>query len=120
MTAKHLVSPMQCGDDDAGRSSWAAIKGLLAPPRRASSFGASSKAVQHAAEDSRCFSVLAASQSLHLELPREGNGRSRREWMDAIAGLDGCCAAGGANAVTGDAVKLGAQRKRTRTSGTEP
>ena len=39
-------------------------------------------------EERRCFSVLAEAQSLHLELPKGGNGRSRREWMDAIAGLD--------------------------------
>ncbi len=40
-----------------------------------------------AVEERRCFSVLAECQSLHLELPKGGNGRSRREWMDAIAGL---------------------------------
>ena len=41
-----------------------------------------------AVEERRCFSVLAEAQYLHLELPKGGNGRSRREWMDAIAGLD--------------------------------
>ena len=41
-----------------------------------------------AMEERRCFSVLAEAQSLHLELPKGGNGRSRREWMDGIAGLD--------------------------------
>lgn len=41
-----------------------------------------------ASEDNRCFSILTETQALHLSLPKGGNGRSRREWMDAIAGLD--------------------------------
>ena len=84
-----------------------ALKGFLAQPQRSSSSmiagAASKKALLHVAEDSRCFSVLAESQSLHLELPKGGNGRSRREWMDAIAGLDTCGAAAPAVSVTGAA-----------------
>ncbi len=88
-----------------------AIKGLLAQLRRASSSiaGASSKALLHVAEDSRCFSILAESQSLHLELPKGGNGRSRREWMDAIAGLDACGYVSGAPSMTGRADQLDVQ-----------
>ena len=77
----------------AGRNSWVAIKGLLAQPRRASSSmisGQSAKVTLHVADDSRCFSILTESQSLHVEMPKGGNGRSRREWMDAIASLDAC------------------------------
>ena len=37
-------------------------------------------------DDARSFSVITSDNSrLHLELPKRGNGRSRREWMDAIS-----------------------------------
>ena len=94
-----------------------AIKGLLAQPRRSSSATAStaSKALVHAAEDSRCFSILAESQSLHLELPRGGNGRSRREWMDAIAGLDAFRVGSAASSVRGETQQPGVQKERRTT-----
>lgn len=92
-----------------------ALKGLLVQPRRSSSStvaGVSSKKMAlHVAEDSRCFSVLAESQSLHLELPKGGNGRSRREWMDAIAGLDACGVAASALPVTSAEHELGVQQE---------
>jgi hypothetical protein len=42
-----------------------------------------------AADGRRCFSIISADgrRALHLELPGRGNGRSRREWMDAISGI---------------------------------
>lgn len=41
-----------------------------------------------APDDARMFSVISSDdRHLHLELPKHGNGRSRREWMDAISDI---------------------------------
>ena len=41
-----------------------------------------------APDDARTFSVISSNdRHLHLELPKHGNGRSRREWMDAISDI---------------------------------
>lgn len=93
------------------------FKGLLAQPRRSSASSSSSgKLSLQIAEDSRCFSILAESHSLHLELPKGGNGRSRREWMDAIAGLAVFnTASSNVLAKNGTATQMLADKKRPRT-----
>lgn len=41
-------------------------------------------------DDAKCFSIVFSSNSaLHLELPPNGNGRSRDEWVDAFGALVG-------------------------------
>ena len=41
-------------------------------------------------DDNKCFSIIFSSNSaLHLELPPNGNGRSRDEWVRAFAALAG-------------------------------
>ena len=97
------------------------LKGLLAQPLHSSASSSSSgKLSLYTAEDSRCFSILAESQSLHLKLPKGGNGRSRREWMDAIAGLAvSDTASSNALAKNGRATEMLADKERPRTISAE-
>ncbi|BDA44459.1 Uncharacterized protein PYUK71.03c at N-terminal half [Coccomyxa sp. Obi] len=79
VTAGAAEFPQQAAGEKGKIQTWPPIKLW----RRNSS--AAPDAERAVAENARSLSVLSPDKAaLHLELPRPGNGRSRREWMDAI------------------------------------
>lgn len=67
---------------DAG---WVGLKTLVAGLTK--SKAADAEIPSHV-DDAKCFSIVFSSNSaVHLELPPNGNGRSRDEWVDGFASL---------------------------------